>query len=159
MLATELIVTILPLRFFTVWVGLMTACIVASAVLWRRVDVGFDAGVRFLAMSAALLPLVLFRVEPWVVFLATLAIVLAFEAKWVMGSVATVAATLSKGWPIVLFALPYQTGRRRIAVISASLSVLLLVWVAFLPGFQSVGRSMAFTRRPLSEASCWSCAT
>jgi hypothetical protein len=137
MLGAELIVTVLPLRFFSVWVALMTACIVASAVLWRRVDVDFDAGVRFLALSAALLPVVLFRVEPWVVFLASLAIVLAFEARWVAGSVATVAAALSKGWPVVLFLLPYQAGRRRIALISGSISVLGLVWVAFLPGFQA----------------------
>ncbi|MGI9586005.1 MAG: hypothetical protein ACR2N7_10490, partial [Acidimicrobiia bacterium] len=43
MVATKLIAIVLPLRYFTIWVALMTACVVASAVLWRRVDLEFDA--------------------------------------------------------------------------------------------------------------------
>jgi hypothetical protein len=124
------------------WAVSMSLVFIATVWVWASQPLPFDAGGRFLIVGLPLLPLVLYRVEPWVVLGVTIAIVMARHRRWVGSSVMTVAATLAKGWPIVLFAYPWRGGHRRLAVVSASVSVIVLGVIAALPGFRE-GR--AFT--------------
>lgn len=124
------------------WAVAMTVVFVATVWLWSVQSLPFPAGTRFLMLSLPLLPLALYRVEPWVVLLASVSIVLALHKRWIGSAAMTVVATLAKGWPLVLLAYPWRAGRRVAASLAAVVSLGLLGAVSMMPGFRD-GR--AFT--------------
>lgn len=128
--------------FTFLWAVAMTVVFVATVWLWSEQSLPFNAGSRFLVLSLPLLPLAVYRVEPWVVFLASVSIALALHERWVGSAVMATIATLAKGWPIALLAYPWRAGRRVVATLGAVVSLGVLAAVAATPGFQD-GR--AFT--------------
>jgi hypothetical protein len=136
MLVTEFVTRVVPVHYVTAWALLMTISFVLTTALWRRVPLDFDAGWRFLCLSAFLLPVVLFRVEPWLMLLVAVSLVLSFERKAVASSVFAVLAVWTKAWPLVLFAIPYRLGKRRVAVVGAAVSSIPVLWVSMQSGFR-----------------------
>jgi hypothetical protein len=119
------------------WPLFMTPLFVATAMWVDRLDPEDPPGFRFVAVSLPMLPLVLFRLEPWIEFLAVAALLSFVVGKEIRGASLAVLATLGKGWPIVISMLPWKLGRRRAAVAVVVTSVVLLAAVASLEGFQS----------------------
>jgi tetrahydromethanopterin S-methyltransferase subunit F len=109
---------------------------VMSVGIANRLPTTYDSGRRYLLLSLPLLPLVLFRVEPWLMVWVVASLSFAFRSEWQKSSLAAVVASLTKGWPILLFALPFRAGQRRIALSAGVLTALLLFGIALLPGFR-----------------------
>lgn len=118
------------------WPVLMGMLFLATVVLWQFG--GFDSSIayRFIVVSLPLLPLVLSRLEPWVVFLSVLTIALYHRRAFVLGGLATVAATLAKGWPVILAGLPWKEYRRTISVSAVIVSLGLISLIASQPLFR-----------------------
>jgi hypothetical protein len=125
------------ISMWLLWPLFMTPLFVATALWVDRLDADNPPGFKFVAVSFPMLPLVLFRLEPWIEFL-TVAALLAFVVGYaVRGAALTVLATLGKGWPIVITLLPWKLNKRSTAVVTFVASVALLAVVASLDGFQS----------------------
>ncbi len=139
--ALSWIVDTLGIGLAPVWVLAMAAAFVGSVVVIDSIDPDAATGRRFLLVSIPLLPLVLFRLEPWVVLLAALSIAAYAANDYTKGTVWTVVATLAKGWPITLLAYPWSRRRRGLAVGAVAISGALLAVVALSDGFQ---RARAF---------------
>ena len=122
--------------FATLWPFIMGAIFVLSVGIANGIPAGPGTARRYLLLSLPLLPLVLFRMEPWLMIWVIASISLAFRSAWKESSLTTVVASLIKGWPIILLALPYRFGRRRVAVVAGLATVLVLVGVSLLPGFR-----------------------
>jgi len=136
----------LGVGFAYVWVLAMVAAFIGSVVVIDLIDPDVShpdvlMGRQFLLISVPLLPLVLFRLEPWVVLLSVVSIAAYAANKYTKGAVWTVVATLAKGWPIMLVAYPWQRGRRLLAVGTITMAGALLAVVAMSDGFQ---RARAF---------------
>ncbi|MEZ5176191.1 MAG: hypothetical protein R2823_08315 [Acidimicrobiia bacterium] len=119
-----------------VWVPAMAALFVWSVAIVDRTDPRHRVGYRYLAVAAPLLPLVLFRLEPWVVFLAALGAAAFASGRYRNGAMWTMAGVLAKGWPIVLAAHPWTMGRRRLAAAIIGVSAVALCAVAVTHGFR-----------------------
>jgi hypothetical protein len=119
------------------WPLFMTPLFVATALWVDRLDADNPPGFKFVAVSFPMLPLVLFRLEPWIEFLAVAALLAFVVGYAVRGAALTVLATLGKGWPIVITLLPWKLNKRSTAVVTFVASVALLAVVASLDGFQS----------------------
>jgi hypothetical protein len=120
-----------------VWPGAMSALFIASTVYVDRFDAERPAGFIYIAVAMPLLPLALFRIEPWIVLLTAMAIASFLKNRTVQGAALTIAATLGKGWPIVVALLPWKRGRRAAALVSVGVSIAALVVVASQEGFQA----------------------
>ena len=142
MIALEPVSRAADVGYTVMWACAMSFAIVGTVLLWHFVELEFDAGMRYLLLSLPLIPLAVFRVEPWVMLLVSLSLVLAFSHRWFGSSLAAVAATLAKGWPILLFAYPFRHRHRVLAATGATSSLIILVATAATTGF-SEGR--AFT--------------
>jgi hypothetical protein len=136
MVLVEGLSEITNVSFATLWPFIMGAIFVLSVGLANGIPAGTGTARRYLLLSLPLLPLVLFRIEPWLMVWVVASISLAARSAWKESSLTTVAASLIKGWPIILLALPYRFGRRRVAVIAGLATVLVLVGVSLLPGFR-----------------------
>jgi hypothetical protein len=124
------------LRFETLWLFAMGTVFVISAAIADGIPTDFSAGRRYLLLSLPLLPLVLFRIEPWLMVWVVTSIVLAFRAAWPAHLAATLIASMTKGWPVLLFALPFRLGRKSLGVLGGAATFLALLAVAVLPGFR-----------------------
>lgn len=102
-----------------IWPLTMTGVFAVTAVLVDRIDPERPSGFTFIAISVPLLPLSLFRLEPWVVVFAVGAMAAFLAGRTVLGVVATVFGSLAKGWPIVVSVLPWKMGDR----VASSLAV------------------------------------
>lgn len=122
--------------FATLWPFAMGFAFTAAVAVADSFQTPKRAGRRFLLLSLPLLPLVLFRVEPWLMLWVVTSLSLAFRSSWGGSSVAAAVATATKGWPLLLFAMPFRLGRKQLAAIATVLTVLAIVSVAFLPGFR-----------------------
>lgn len=98
------------LFFAVVFTVLMACCLLGSIAALERMA-GARIANRFLWLSAPLIPLVVFRNDPWVTLLAVVALGSSRRAV-----AAGVIAVLAKGWPIVLAVRELALGRRRRAV-------------------------------------------
>ncbi len=121
------------------WPLFMTPLFVLTALWVDRLDDQDPPGFRFVVVSAPLLPLVLFRLEPWIEILAVAGLLAFVVGHIARGVVLTVAATLGKGWPIALVLMPWKLGKRAVAIGTVAVSLAILAIVASLEGFQ-VGR-------------------
>jgi hypothetical protein len=124
------------ISFTTIWPFAMGAVFVVSVWIAGGLSSNFRAGRRYLLLSFPLLPLVLFRVEPWLMLWVIASLSFAFRSEWPRSSLSTLIASLTKGWPIILLALPFRSGRRRVAVWTGLVAALLLVFISLLPGFR-----------------------
>lgn len=114
--------------FSVVFTILMALCLLATVSILSRV-VDRPVGRRFLWLASPLVPLVVFRNDPWVTLLAVGALV-----PTTAGLVAGVAAVLAKGWPAVL-ALPAWFTNKRGRAIALAASAVVAGLLLFSPGF------------------------
>ncbi|MDA2978644.1 MAG: hypothetical protein O3B42_02620 [Actinomycetota bacterium] len=128
---------VLGVGLLAVWMPATTAAFVATAQLVDRLEPTNRGGFRFVAVSLPMLPLVLFRLEPWVVLFVALALVAYVANRYALGGVWTFAGILAKGWPMALALIPWSKERRRSALILVGLSGVALAAVALTPGFQA----------------------
>jgi len=140
LLGIQLLSNLTGIPIWLAWPSVMSVAFVVSVLFVDRIDGEHPAGFRFIAVSLPLLPLALFRLEPWIVLLAVTAIVSFLGRRVVLGFVLVVAGTLGKGWPIIISILPWKHGRRMATIASLVVSLALLFAVAAQDGFQS-GRS------------------
>gem|GEM_PF-6188250 len=136
MLVVGAISSITAMSFEALWPFAMGAAFVASVALADRIPSHFNSGRRYLVLSLPLLPLVLFRIEPWLMVWVVASLALAFRGRWPGFVGTTFLASMTKGWPIILFALPFRFGRKAVAVGGAAATLLPLMAIAMLPGFR-----------------------
>ncbi len=122
---------------WVVWVPAMAAAFAVTAQLLDRLEPSPGGGFRFVAVSLPMLPLVLFRIEPWISLFVALALVAYAANRLVLGGVWTFLGVLGKGWPIVLALFAWSKGHRRNALLLVGLCGLALFAVALTPGFQA----------------------
>lgn len=130
------------LSFEMLWPIAMGAVFVISVTLADNFPASFHSGRRYLILSVPLLPLVLFRIEPWLMVWVVASILLAFRGAWPTQFLVTFVASVTKGWPILLYAIPLKLGRRIFALFGGAATFLVLIAVVLLPGFRD-GRSFA----------------
>lgn len=128
--------------YASLWPLVTIAAVMASVLVAGALSLTDRYQARFAVAVVPMLPLVIYRLEVFVVLLVLVALVANERGRNVAGAAWTFAATLAKGWPIVLFTLPFRRAAVRVAVIGTALSVSALAVVAMLPGFRE-GR--AFT--------------
>ena len=136
MVGVEAIARVTGSRFELLWPFAMGIVFVISVTIAEKYPTRYSSGRRFIVLSLPLLPLVLFRVEPWLVLWVVAGVGLALRSAWKGATVVTFVGALTKGWPIVLFALGFRVHSRRFAVIASVATFLVLVVVALLPGFR-----------------------
>jgi hypothetical protein len=124
------------MSFEALWPFAMGAAFVVSVAFADRIPSNVDSGRRYLLLSLPLLPLVLFRIEPWLMVWVVASLALAFRGMWPAFVGATFIASMTKGWPIILFALPFRLGRKALAVGGAAATLIPLMAIAMLPGFR-----------------------
>jgi len=136
MLAVEGLSRLSGVGFLDLWPIAMGLAFIVTVAMANLFPTDFDAGRRVLWYSLPLLPLVLFRTEPWLMAWVVASMLFAFRGSWTAQVLSTVFASLTKGWPLLMFALPFQLSRRRVALVSAGATVAALIVVAALPGFR-----------------------
>lgn len=132
-----LVAQVTGISMWLLWPIAMTPLFIVTARWVDRLRPEDPPGLRFVAVAFPLLPLVLFRLEPWVELLAVGALLAFFLGYATRGVILTVLGALGKGWPIVLALFPWKLGKVKAAAIAAGSSVILLAVVALRPGFQS----------------------
>ncbi|MFV1999530.1 MAG: hypothetical protein ACC654_04115 [Acidimicrobiia bacterium] len=131
---------VLSSSYAALWPLVTIGVVVLTVLVAGRVDIVRDYQRRFAIAVLPMLPLIIYRLEIYVVLLAVLAIA-AFSAKrYNSGSVWTFLGILAKGWPITLVGVPFRKGYRLASAGVIGLSVLILGAVSLMPGFQQ-GRS------------------
>lgn len=136
MVAVGFISRVTGTSFEALWPFLMGIAFVASVAMADSFPTGTNGGRRFLLLSLPLLPLVLFRIEPWLILWVVASLSFAFRSAWGSSSIAAAVAAMTKGWPLLLFAIPFRLGRRQLAATVAVLTFLAIAFVALLPGFR-----------------------
>jgi hypothetical protein len=136
MLVVEGLSRITAMSFETLWPFAMGAAFIVSVAIADGIPTGTNSGRRYLLLSLPLLPLVLFRVEPWLMVWVVASLVLAFRESWSAHLGATFIGSMIKGWPILLLALPFRLGRRRLAIVGGAATFAALLAVGVLPGFR-----------------------
>lgn len=136
MVIVEGLSQITDVGFEAIWPFAMGSAFVVSVAIAIGIPTGVSSGRRYLLLSLPLLPLVLFRVEPWLMVWVVASIGFAFQSSWQKSSLTAAIASLTKGWPIVLLALPFRSGHRRIAISTGLATAIILIIVSVLPGFR-----------------------
>lgn len=125
--------------FYTVIFGvLMGLCLAISlrdvGRLGRRLGVA-GAEMNWLAISAALFPIVLFRYDPFPTLLAVAALFAFVVGRDRAGVWLTTGGILAKGWPVVLSLTEWWRGRRWRATGLFALAAATFAFLLTLPGF------------------------
>jgi hypothetical protein len=136
MLFTKGLAVVAGLEFETLWPVIMGMVFIATIAVAEGIPSLRNPGRRYLVMSLPLLPLILFRVEPWLMLWVVASVVLAFRRIWPAQALTTIVASLVKGWPILLFALPYRLSKRPLALLAGFATLIALLAIAVLPGFR-----------------------
>lgn len=116
--------------------GLMIVSLGATAMLMLRIGVlhsHASAATRWLALVAPLVPLVVFRNDPFVTLLFVLSVYLTF-AERTGSTMAAVVGALAKIWPAALALLAFRRAAMLRAAVLAISGAVGLGWT-FLPGF------------------------
>lgn len=127
------------LLYIPVFAALMTACLVLIGIWLERIaaDVQSERTVmRWAIITAPLIPLVAFRVDPLPTMFTVLAVYLSFVTVHRSALWAGLAGVASKGWPVVLAPIEWWAGRRRRAVALVGFAVALGGGLLLTPGFQ-----------------------
>lgn len=90
---------------------------------------------KWLALMVPLIPVALFRTEPWVVLPAVLALVAAERDIGSRAGLWTAVGTVGKGWPALIAVAAWLRGRSRWPLIALATGVFLVVPVLLSPGF------------------------
>lgn len=126
--------------YAALWPLVTMGVVVFTVHVAGRVRLGTDYQRRFAIVVLPMLPLIIYRLEIYVVLLAVVAIVAFSEQRFGTGTVWAFVGVLAKGWPITLVGVPFRNGYRLAAAAAVAGSVLILGVVSLLPGFQQ-GRS------------------
>jgi hypothetical protein len=121
--------------YVLVFAGLMSLAVLGSGLLLRSIGPQIDRpdlADRFMVLSIPLLPFVLFRNDPWPVFLTVLAIWL-FVGDRRGGLVSGALAILAKAWPVILAPIEWRRGNRLRAVVLGPVVGLLTLGIFLLP--------------------------
>lgn len=127
------------LLYLPVFAALMTGCLILTGRWLERIalDVQSERTVmRWAIITAPLIPLVAFRVDPLPTMFTVLAVYLSFVTVHRSALWAGLAGVASKGWPVVLAPIEWWAGRRRQAVALVGFAVVLGGGLLLTPGFQ-----------------------
>lgn len=144
-------------EYRAVWTALTMVALLVTVRAMRPVAEGTgipDLGWRWVLVSIPLVPIVLFRTEPWVVLPAVIAVAAMLHDRVEAAGLWTTLATLAKGWPAVVALAGLARRRYRWPLLSLSVVVVVLVPVVSSDGFrlqrgfpglhaESVGGSLA----------------
>jgi len=125
--------------YWWVFAALMAGCLWGTQRLLGRIGEGIEVSSsrdRWLVQVGPLLPIVLFTNDPWVVLLTVGAVDAMVRNANQKSGVLSLAATVSKGWPLVLAAVGWLRGNRVRAVALAVTSGVILGLVGWSPGFR-----------------------
>lgn len=124
------------LLFWLVMSGILVGVGYLTEGLGKRLGVA-DAALRWVLISFALLPLVVFRVDALSVLLTLLAVTWAMDGRSRDSAWATGAAIASKGWPIVLAVIDWWRGKRRRAIVTVAATLAGVAVLTTFPLFRS----------------------
>jgi hypothetical protein len=127
-----------PVIYTVLFAVMMAACLGGTLVLLERTGerLGWnDPGMRWLALSGPLFPIVLFRSDAFVVLLATAGFYAMVFAKERVSISMEIAGILTKGWPVVLAMPEWWRGRRWRAALLVVVAVAVGGLLITLPGF------------------------
>ena len=123
--------------FSVLWVLAMSICVVGATMAFASGPSGdSDRASQFLVLGLPLLPIVLFRVEPWLILFVVLSLTASLRGAQAISAVTAAVATTIKGWPLILLAMPWRAGARRAATVAAGVSGALIAAVALSEGFR-----------------------
>ena len=100
------------------------------------------AGIAWVFVVGPILPLIMFRVDPLSVLLASASVLLAIQGREAASSTALLGGVLAKGWPVVGTASDWWRGERRRATLLIGVTVVMATVLLSAPGFRS-GREFA----------------
>lgn len=127
-----------PMEFRGAWVLLTAVAILGLGVMFRVIDTDRrGTAVRWLIVSSPLMPLVLFRTEPWLLLPVVFAILSFLRGNRIGAGLGTLSGVLAKGWPLLFVWWAWSRRWRTWVVAVASVSVAALAAVALTPGFSS----------------------
>ncbi len=126
-----------PFVFRGLWVLLTSLVVLLTTFLYWKYDTRThgSSALTWAILSAPILPLVVFRTEPWVVLPVVVGILAIIEGRRTSAVVSSVTGALAKGWPVLLAAGMLVRGWRRSAALTVGLSLLTVGSVVALPGF------------------------
>jgi hypothetical protein len=128
--------------FAASWPLFVIGAVVGSVIIAGRITVVPRYQWRVAVAMVPMLPLILYRLEIFVVAIALASIASFAKSRMVAGSVWSILGSLAKGWPIVLLIVPLRRGSVRTGLIAFVGAVVMLGIVASLPGFQQ-GRTFS----------------
>ncbi|MFW2380128.1 MAG: hypothetical protein ACN4GZ_00105, partial [Acidimicrobiales bacterium] len=143
MLSAAIIETLIPIHYTLIFWLLMSGVLFGIGVYLNRIgrQLGVtDAALRWVLISWALLPLLAFRVDALSVLLTLVAVSLAMAGEDRKAGWAMAGAIAAKGWPIVLAAVDWWRGKKRRAIVTVGLTMVLGIGLTMFPLFRS-GRS------------------
>ena len=135
-----LLAQVLTTSYAALWPLITIGVIVLTVAVASRVSLTPQYQRLFAIAMLPMLPLIIYRLEIYVVLVAVLAIAAYGASHYASGAVWTFVGTLAKGWPITLVGVPFRRGKRTLATALVGLAILVLGVVATQPGFQQ-GRS------------------
>jgi len=126
--------------YAALWPLITMGVVVFTVFISGRITLVRDYQRRFAFAVLPMLPLIIYRLEIYVVLLVVLALAAFGARRYNSGSIWTFLGILAKGWPITLVGIPFRKEHRFVATAIVGLSVLILGAVSLMPGFQQ-GRS------------------
>lgn len=96
-----------------------------------------EAVTRWLIVAVPVFPVVLFRLDPFSLLLAGLALVALLDDRRSASLTASALGVGARGWPIVLAVPMWQRGWRREVIVLGAGTVALSAWLLATPGFTS----------------------
>ena len=106
--------------------GVSTAIIVATGLVMRQIEIQLgirDLTVRWVILTVPVLPFLLFRNDPWVVFLTLAGILLAISGRKLASVLILGAGCLAKGWPGLWAAVEWKRRNRWVAISLAAFTL------------------------------------
>ena len=129
------------LAYAALWPLVTIGAVIASVALAGRLPYR-DYQWNYTLAILPMLPLVIYRLEIFVVLLALAALGAFAAERATAGTVWTMLGGLAKGWPLVMLVIPLRRGRARLALGGLVIAVAILGTIAVLPGFRE-GRAFS----------------
>ena len=130
-----------PGIYTVVFAMLMAICLAATAILLDRISEDGPtqrAGFRWVLLAAPLVPIVLFRSDPFPVALAVGGLLAMVTGREVAAISLEFSGVLAKGWPVVLATAEWSRGHRIRSVGLVVAAIALFGSSLALPGFSEV---------------------
>ncbi len=135
-----ILVPLTSVSYTGLWVLSTIGVVLITVALADRITLVENYQRRFALAVLPMLPLVIYRLEIYVVLLAILAIGAFAASRYRTGSIWTLLGIVAKGWPIALVGIPFRRNHKALALAVVGISVAVLGIVSSFPGFQQ-GRS------------------